>query len=526
MKPMKRIHLKDNRGSALISVFMLITVIIILGMGILALSLANTKQAKTTDTYEKDFYVADGAAKQAVEAVNNAALEQYRLIAIDVKNNGEGTTSNNATDFFNGMAALLSAYVPVQPDSSAGGPTSVTVPISNNGGSPTRVYTVLATATDSKTTRKISSTVSITFKKVTLSSAAFTPLGDQVLLCGGMFDVSKVHVDITGTAEFGALKINPWNFNYNGNNNPDQATLNTLIDPSLSNNLNWNMKYPGYTEEPKTTPVNPIYLSNGSNYSSNNPVSPVYLEGNTGASFTVSSTNSGFTSGQIWCDKKLTLSSDTLSGSPSNYIKIYSSGDMTITSTPMSYCKIYCDGNLSISGGSGISNLIICCHGNITIGSVTRNNLKIFCDKDLTITGGSSTNDTIYCKGTFNDGSTDRYNTHVYCNVYKMSGGNFYSNPSGDSIVYAETSMHIESICNGLFYTNGNLDCGGGRVTGQVAAKGSITTNGYSFIQNSAMMARINVNPFTSSSPADSNVQVVQPKNTDIFTNTPTYVEQ
>lgn len=523
---------KDNRGSALLSVFMVVTVILVLGMGILALSLGNTNQAKTADTYEKDYYVADGAAKHAVEAVNNAALEQYRLIAIDVKNNGEGTASNNAVDFFNDLAVTLAAYTPVQPDSSAGGPTSVSMQISNNGGSPTRVFTILATATDSKTTRKISSNVSITFKKVTLTNNAFKSPGGETVISGGTFDASNASVSITGTAKFGTLKYKQWNFNYNGNSNPDAATLASLQDTGTAAKFAWKMKYPGYTEEAKTsvTPTLPLITNNSTitNASFKDPPfnwtvpSPIYLEGQSGASFTIDSSLGTYRGGQIYCTGSLTDSAE-IDGTSGNYVKIYSTGTFNQGTGQLNYVKVFGDGNVNLNSGPAISNSYIYSKGDITISGRTMNNLTIICDGDLTISGGSSTNVTIYCNGTITDSSNTRTNMKVYCDSYSMSGGNI----QGNSIVYAETFMHLESTVRGLFYSNGDITCGNGAgVTGQMAAKGNITTTGYSFTQDSALMAQLNVDPFTTSSPADSSIKIVQPANSDIFTNTPAYSEQ
>lgn len=497
---------KDNRGSALVSVFLIICVILIIGMGIIALSASNAAQAKVNGTYEKDYYAADGAAKQEVEALRNAALEQYRLIAADVQNYGENTASNNYVDFFSNIKTAMNAYTAVQPDPSAGGPTSITLDqIKDDGGNPTRVYTIAATASDAKTSRKIATTVSITFKKVTLSAAAFTPLGTDTIISGGMFDCHSGNVDLgtsgtPATAHFAALNATQYHFNWNGNSQMTVAQLQAgLVDTNLQSEITWwNMKYPGFTSAVKVpsgqlslpTFNSATTVSNGS-FNWHIP-SPIYLDLE-GASGTYTLDGSfSYIGGQIYCTTNLNMSSPYITGTAANNVKIYCKGALSISGSIVSYTTIYCDGNVTINGGSSYNHV------------------------------------TIYCNGTISDSCTDRYNDRYYCKNYTMSGGNFDYSASDDmgNMVYAESSMHLESNVSGFFYTNGTMTCNGGKLYGQAVAKGGITTPGYSFYQDSAMMAKIYTNPFLSSSPADTSIKVVQPKNTEIFTNTPTYSEK
>lgn len=530
MKAKRALPILNNKGSALVSVFMVILVLLVLGAGILALSLSNTKQAVTADTYERSYYVADAGAKQGVERLKNAAMEYYRTVAEEVKNGTQ--TNNNSASFFAYMDAIT--YTPPQPDTSAGGPTSIDVSISHTTiSSDTHRYSVLSTATGLATARKIQGSIDITFVPIVKSASAFTPLGSETVLVGGTFNQTSGDITIqnNGTVRFGAYtnpRSNPPSYsNYDGFNIANKSSLN-WIDPNTRSSLNWDMQYPGFTEESKTaaSPTLPI-ISNGATISSlGGNTSPIYLEGAAGASFTFKSVNSGFTGGQIWCDKKLTVQSATLDGNAGNYIKLYSGTDMAISSTVLDYCKLFSDANLSINGGGGISNLIICSRGDMTIGSTTMTNLKIYCGGNLTINGGSSTNVTIYCAGTITDNSNTRTNMKVYCDSYSMSGGNIV----GDSIVYAESYIHLESTVSGLIYSNGNIDIGSGSgLTGQMAAKGNVNAHGsFSYRPDSTLLARLNVDPFTTSSPGggSGSATVVQPANPAIFPGTPSFSEQ
>lgn len=491
-KPAFLRYIGDNRGSALVSVFLVIIVLLVLGMGILALSVANNKQAKVDNTYERDYYVADGSAKQGVETLKSAALERYRQIADDLKNNI--LTSNNAASFFAYVDAV--SYTPPQPDASAGGPTSSTVAISHaTVNSSTHRYTVLSSASDGATSRSIAGSIDITFVPVTVQGATFTPLGSETILAGGTFRQNSGWSAVSGTVKFGAFSsYNPSQFKLKDMN---QSDTSTWIVPSVKDSLNWSMKYPGFTDSVRT-PAAQLSLppiadgTSITNAAFKNPPynwnvpSPIYLEGASGASFTISSFQ--YKGGQVYCTGNLGISNDVL-GTSSSYVYLYCSGDLNLSNGAIQYSKIYCGGNLTINGGSGLDHV------------------------------------TIYCNGSISDSCTNRTNVRVYCKSYTMNGGNFV----GDNVLYAENSIHLESTVSGLFYTNGTIDLGSGSgLTGQMAAKGNITVNGsFDFKPDSAMIARLNVDPFMTSSPGGSGSSaIIQPPSSQIFTTTPTYTEQ
>ena len=515
----------NTKGSALVSALLVITVLLILGTGVIWLSLANAKQARFTDTFERSYYTADGGAQQAIERIKGAVLDQYNAIASDLEDNI--LSSNNAASFFSAIDAVN--YTPPQPDASTGGPSSLQVDIAASVvDADTHRYTVTSRAyKDGTLIRRVQGSIDVTFVPVT-KAATFTPLGNEILLAGGLFDSSAGYVSITGSAKFGSLNYKKWNFNYNGNSNPDAATLQSLIDPALAGRFTWSMKYPGFTKEAKsTTALTLPAIANGTtvtNASFKDPPynwtvpSPIYLEGQSGASFTISSSIGSFNGGQIVCTGSLTDTAPII-GTSASYVKIYSSGTFTQSNGQLNYVKVFGDGNVNLNNGPEVRNSVICAKGDLTISGRTMSNLKIYCGGNLTISGGSSSNVTIYCNGTFNDNANTRTNMKVYCDSYRMSGGNIV----GDSIVYAETFMHLESTVSGLFYTNGDIDInnGGSGITGQIAAKGNITTRGYSFTQDLAMIARLNVDPFVTSSPGSSgSASVTQPQNSQIFTAT------
>lgn len=485
--------LKDTRGSAMLSVYLVLVVLIILGAGILVLSTANTQQATAADTYERAYFIADGNARQAIETIRSAALEKYRLIALDLANNYSGT--NNANNFFTYINTVTASYKPFQPDSSAGGPTDATVKIEGKNTSvSTRNYKVTSTATDGSIPRTMYTVLTVTFVPVVKQGSTFTPLGDETVLCGGTFRQNTGWSAIHGTVKFGAFSsYNPYQFKLW---DMDQSNTSTWIDPNTKDRLSWSMDYPGFTGSVRTPSAQLTLpaIANGTTITNEafkdppfnwNVPSPIYLEGQSGAAFTIS--NFQYKGGQIYCTGNLTITNDVL-GTASSYVKIYCTGNLSISNGVVKYTQIYCGGKLTINGGDGFDHV------------------------------------TIYCNGSISDSCTNRSNVRIRCQSYTMNGGNFV----GDNILYAENSIHLESTVSGLFYTNGAIDLAQGLgLTGQMAAKGNITVNGsFDFKPDSAMLARLNTDPFVTSSPGGSETVIIQPSDTQIFTNEPVFSEQ
>lgn len=473
--------MRDERGSALVSAFVVIVVVLILGLGILTLSTANIAQAKVDDTYARDYHVAGGGARQGIEALKNAALDQYRKIADDLESNIQST--NNAASFFSALDAF--AYSPRQPDASSGGPTSLAVAISHAAvDADTRRYTVLATATDGKTPRRVASSIDIRFIPVEKTSG-FTPLGTQAVIAGGTLVQNQGYTSITDTTDlafpvkFGSM---PSCKSY-ALNGAYKADLSPYVDPATADSLSWDMDYPGFTSAVKPSGsqlslpayTSPATITNMS-FGGSAP-SPVYLdlEGSSGA-YTMSSFN--YVGGTVYCTASLTASNPYITGTASSYVNIYCRGNLTLNGVIARYVNIYCDGNVAINGGNSYRNV------------------------------------TVYCNGTINDSCTDRRDVRYYCGAYRMNGGNFH----GDNIVYTENSLHLESTVSGLFYSNGAIDVGSGSgVTGQVVAKGNITMNGsFNFTYDDDMIQRLNVDPFTTSTGGGATA-ITQPPDALIF---------
>lgn len=490
-KPAIFSYMRNDSGSALVSTFLILLVILVLGAGVLTFSAANARQAVADNTFERAYYAAEGGARQGVEALKSAALDQYTAIARDMQNGTE--SGNNAASFFSVIDAIAS-YGASDPDNAAGAALAVDVGITHTVSgtdSDTHVYSVLSTAAGGAVTRSVLGRIAIKFVPVTKQTAAFTPLGSETILAGSTFRQNSGWSAVSGTVKFGAFSsYNPGQFRLN---DMDKSDTSSWIVPSVKDSINWSMKYPGFTDAVRTPALSLPPIANGTEVTNAafqyapyywTVPSPIYLEGQPGASFTISRFR--YEGGQVYCTGNLGFSNDFL-GTPSSYAYVYCKGNLSFSSGAIQYARIYCGGNLTINGGGGLDHV------------------------------------TIYCNGSISDSCTDRKNVRVYCKSYTMNGGNF----RGDNVVYAENSIHLESTVSGLFYTNGNIDLGSGSgLTGQMVAKGNITLNGsFNFKPDQAMLDRLNVDPFMTSSPSDSTVKIIQPPSAEIFTGDPTFSE-
>lgn len=472
MKILRNIK-SDKSGSALLAVVMIIAVVLILGMGILTLSLANARQNKIDDTYERDYYSADGGAQQGVEALKNAAMEQYRLIATDLMNNVQ--SSNNATSFFTALDAVT--YVPPQPDSSTGGPSALSVSITHSTvDADTHSYSVKAVATDGRTPRTVQGSITINFQPVTKTSG-YTQMGTQTMISGGKISSSQSTVHINGDVVASSYTIDyPNNFIVTGSK---------LIGTAVPT---WNTKYSDHYEAKSAVTPTVTVTTNGSTVSS--CASPYYIEGSSGVSYTVSSLNVNGNGGQFYSAAGLTVSNGTYKGSSSNWLKLYSSGDMTITSSSLAYVKIFCGGNLSLTNSGIPSNIEIDCAGSVTISGTSLADTTMFCGNDLNFSGTSIT---------------------------------------GNSIIYVKDDISFtgaSGTMKGLFYAGGDITIGQASMNldGQIAAGGNITITqaSPSYTYDAALLQQLASNDFIQDC---GTATVTQPPDSQIFSG-PTFAEQ
>lgn len=426
MRKVKRVvQLLNNRGSALLSVFLVIIVLLVLGMGILSLSLANSKQAVSVDTYERSYYVADAGAKQGVEQLKSAALEYYRVLADEVKNNV--LTNNNAVSFFAYMDAI--AYTPPQPDASVGGPTCASVSISHASvDSDTHRYTILSIATDGRVSRKMSAFIDVTFEKIK-TETIFEPFGSKPLVVGNTIDLSDVKnktvLEIPDGAE---VKNMPSQEEIKDHINPPE----NLVNLPETRNLVWNLAFSQFSSIKDAT-VPTITPINGDNVSSS--VSPFNVIGVDAASYEI--TNVTANGGFIYCSNANNANDPKGKKDP--------------------------DWGLTISNCT-LTNVMVVCAGNITINSGTLRNVSIYCGKTLTIGPQSSTNilnSMIYASdceiGRNGNGKTQNFSGLIYVKDDLTVNANKYGSISGQCVTRGSAILSDE-IPNKKSLFEGNVE--------------------------------------------------------------------
>ncbi len=545
--------LMNNRGSALLTTFLVLIVLVALGLAMTTLAVANYQQSTTIDNYERNYYSAEGAAQLALDNLKREVRDYYNDMAIARANTANLTEYNVLYDNFfanirsNAAASFadpeVAVYAGVGPDTVS---TTYLTPAKID--SDTYRFTIESTATGARAARTVTASIVIKRNGITYIPGSLPPpYGEQSLIAGGTLDLtsaSAVHINNSLGTGNGSILVGDYKSRNSAITTPEQAyaaetwrdglymnnrSAGGWIDPMTIMGIAWNESYPGFTK-PAPAVVTPsiAVITNGqtvtdSNFpkdKKNKPIipSPLYLEGAAGAFYTVSGMDvTG--GGQFVSDKALTLTGGSgYKGTSGNWLTLYGGGNVNIGSTTIGYVRLYCDGDFTW-GGSASGPVEVYCKGNVTINGIVMKNCKIVCGGNVSISGGNSTDVTLYCKGDLNDSSTNRTNAQYYVGgEYKMTGGNFI----GESLVYAEKKLSLESTCSGFFYTNGDaVIYSGAGITGQLVAKGNVKVNGsfdfkYDGSIVNAALDKLDGTPLDTSG-TTREPQLIQPVNGAIF---------
>ncbi len=492
--------LLNNRGSALVTTFLVLIVLVALGLAMTTLAVANFQQSTTIDNYERNYYSAEGAAQLAVDNLKREVMDYYNDMAIARANTANLSQYNVLYDNFfanirsNAAASFAEPEVAV---SEGAGPDT----ISTTYLAPVKIdsdsyrYTIESTATGARAARTVTASIVIKRNGITYIPGSLPPpYGEQSIIAGGTFDRSSTDTKVTVSIDnalgkgYGSVLVGAYKNRDPSVITPEQAyaatsdglnmknrTAGGWIDPSTAMGINWDESYPGFSK-PDLASMESL---DASSYRSAN-----------------------------------------YTGTSSNWRTLYCAGDVSFSKSTIGFVRIYCDGDFNWDGGTQTNNtkVEIYCKGNVTIENLARTDFKIVCDGNVTIIGGNSTNVTVYCKGDFTDSSTSRANAQYYVGgAYAMSGGNF----SGKSVVYAEKKLTIGSVCSGFFYTNGDAVINrGGSLTGQLVAKGDvIIRESYNFKYDASTvngaLANLDGTPLDPSGAKEP--QIIMPVNGAIF---------
>lgn len=338
----------NERGSALVAVFMVLVLLVVLGAGLMVLSVGSARQSVAADTYEKAYYPAEGASRQGIEYVKQAALTCYNGIADDLRNNV--LSSNNAASFFTAMESYMSSpatrFSPSPLDLSAGAAVK-TLNSSVNAAvvSPAaRAYTVDSTALGDAASRTVRGTITVKFVPL---QRKFIPFGDKALIVGNDLDLTRVKqgtlLQSPDGIEVDPLKIRP------DTSNVDPGS--PIYPPPADRNLDWVLTFNSFSSfiSGITPNYEPADIGKGTLGFKNLTINSggMYVVGAADTPFTLDNVSLA-TDGRIVCYGDLTINDGEL-----NDVSIVCKGDMYIDGCTINRASIYCGGTLYVRAGNG-----------------------------------------------------------------------------------------------------------------------------------------------------------------------------
>ncbi len=411
---------KNERGSALVTVFMVLIVLLALGMGVMALSVGGAKQSVVTDTFEKLYYPAEGASTQGVEFIKQQVLNEYQDIADLFDHNNSST--NNQTTFFQHLNDRLGAdganFAASQPDQSAGSAVdALDTKITHTSSGSTYIYTVSSKATGGSTARGVDGKLKVTFVKL---EKKFIPFGEHALIVGNTLDFTDAKPNTTITASGGVevATINP--------SSSASKISGGIVAPPPGRDLDWDLSFSSFSAF--------IGLM-GDNTHALVPGSYTMGTGNNKVSFSNALQNITTAS--------LSLSSSKVTPAITNYLL----NNVNVTSG----AKLVSYGKLGIEGGT-IRNAVIVTSGDLHLDGTTIYDSAIYCGGTLYLRDGNSKD-------------TNVVDTVIYANNVNIGG-----NGNGKYV-----------FTKGLLYSKNDITIEGNKVdtqqfsySGQVVAKGDV----------------------------------------------------
>lgn len=460
----------NNRGMALLTTFIVITVLLMLGVGIVVLVQANAKQTQYADATERLYYSAEGGAQQAVEQLKRATANCYNDLGQD-RLNSLSTYNTNMTYFFTESSSTYSVIRRAFGSKAASGkyeyqavglsfPTLATIEMSDGPDSSSKLFTITSTATSGTTQKQAIATLTIRRKDVTylqtqekinpnLVDYLFGDYSIAALLLGGTLDFSNLpntnYVDLKSVRrpaaslgrliETGANQLTTSPTGYGGFFNPYNAVeedYNTSHQTLTLDSLNWFIEYSmlyNDGDDSKESAFKTAY-SIVDNISAPNPSAKHSLIDPTGAAMKVPANNivtpAGlFTktydavTGQLVVDgsgnpvltavPNVTIkAADYPNGSSSANRKLYLMGE----SRPHASSKVSYTMQDFNYNYDKMTDAYIYCDGDLTIQRCMLNKAFIHCTGDLYITNAQLIGSTVYCDGNIyitNDSTSNSY---------------------------------------------------------------------------------------------------------------------
>lgn len=448
MKKVKINTIRNQKGSSLIQVVMVLTVLLILAVAIVSLSLTGVTVNAKDQNNNKSYYAAEACVQKGLEQTKYEMAKYYDAM-IEAESSDFELYYYMYNNFFANIATnAQSTYsAPVFEDSSYNGSTLNTtfsqdnIDLSENTGD--LIIRSTYTLPDGSS-RKVQGTLNIKRIDVLVTSENWCNFKNYGLAIGGdlILDTTNVAYLIDGNAILGGLV-------YENDDFVPLIVTNGIyeIQPDISQHIKDTLSYPSFPDYVMES-VN-LYAANGVKLKGSDlPAAPVYIQGNDNASFTIQD-----------C---------TLNGGA-----VCSKGDLTLKSCTING-DVYCEGDLLTIGATINGNIY--CRGNAEMQSQTITG-DLWCDGDITLKLITELTGNIYCGGTI-----DAMQLYVDGGIFATDNIAIDRVDQTKGVIYTSSDLFIDSCTcmDTIIFAGGNID-----IKHDIVVEGLIITKGdIDFVQD------------------------------------------
>jgi Tfp pilus assembly protein PilX len=403
----------DKKGSALLTVLVVMTVLLVVGMGIVSSATNNLTTTDVVTINERSYYAAEDAAQIAIATIKNE-ISKYYMTMKDASNDAVYQSLYN--NFFNYLSGRLTGENSIlsSPDfveSELDGSTTVTcvmdTPTMQASGYYGTTFVVTCVTTLEGISRTVVGKLRVDAAPLDFQWTSAPALSDSVLLLDGNVEVdcegSENHLSVSGTSKMSGEVLYSCGFS---------STDLVENDLTVEDLLTWQLFYDQFD-----TAIS-------------DPAMPYIVTPHTAS-------NKYYFPGSTTITKKVTGKN------------IYCGGDLVLDNVEVNNCNIYVAGNLFINNTDDPDRLkgtSIYVGGNMFINTSNFwpdgiNNMYLYAGGNISIVLGSS-------------GAGHANNSGHIEQAYITAGGNI-------TITSAYTSNDDDIIINSAFKAGGSIEIAG-----------------------------------------------------------------
>ncbi len=398
----------NKKGSALLTVLVIMTVLVVVGMGVISNSMNNLTATDVVTVNERSYYASENAAQVAISTIKNEVSQYY----MTMKNSSSYTAYQALySSFFTYLQGRLVGEnsILAEPDfvqNELDGKTTVTctmnTPTTQSSGYLGTTFNVTCTTTIDGVSRTVRGSLRVDAAPLKYQWTSAPALTDSMLLLGGNTEVdcegTENHLTVSGTATMGGEVVNPCGFSATSLNVNNAYVEDLLIWKLFYNQFDKSIANPSLpTPVTPGTASNKYYFDTSTIIDQNIGSKNIYCAGDLTIEDVQVNNCDIYVAGNFYLNNA--GDPDRLKGS-----NVYVEGNMVINASnfwsnghqPMYY---YAGGNISIilgQGGHGashksgrIEDTYMTAGGNITITSAYADDQDDVIDNSAFYAGGS-----------------------------------------------------------------------------------------------------------------------------------------